>query len=244
MNSYRCPQCDLINWSTTDCCKRCRLPNPANSYPQQFTPQQPLMQNTAVAAAPHTAVQMQFAEMPAYQTPNYQTPNYQTPPQFQQERAGSYSANNAPHYSGQYQPQNNYAVNSDEVIKAEKNVRNGFIGGIVWASLLAFATIVFMILPSAMKSSLPNDPAQNVALVSKVMVFILGAMTVVIGGLSYGVKRKSMVCAILLAVLSLLGVINSLSEKKTGAILFGFLMFGIFAMAASGINTLKKYDLA
>jgi hypothetical protein len=239
MNSYKCPQCDLINWTTTDCCKRCRLPNPVNSQPQQFTPQPPFMQNTSVAAAPQTAVQMQFAA-----APNYQTPNYQTPPQFQQERAGSYSTNNAPHYSGQYQPQNNYAVNSNEIEKAEKYVRSGWIGGIIWASLLAFATIVFMILPSAMKSSLPNDPTQNVALVSKVMVFILGAMTVVIGGLSYGVKRKSMVCSILLAVLSLLGVINSISEKKTGAILFGFLMFGIFATAASGISTLKKYDSA
>ncbi len=240
MNSYRCPQCDLINWTTTDCCKRCRLPNPANSASQQFTPQQPFMQNTAVAATPQTAVQMSFVDAPNYQTPN----NYQTPPQFQQERAGSYSANNAPHYSNQYQPQSNYAVNSDEIEKAEKHVRSGWIGGVIWASLLAFATIVFMLLPTAMKSSLPNDPTQNVALVSKVMVFILGAMTVVIGGLSYGVKRKSMVCAVLLAVLSLLGVINSLSEKKIGAVLFGFLMFGIFAMAASGINTLKKYDLA
>jgi hypothetical protein len=236
MNNYRCPQCGLLNWATTDQCKRCRLPNPATGQ-TQFSPS-PAMPNTMIAATSPTVAQMPFAPSPNYQNPQ----NYQTaPPPFQSQRAGSYAAHNTSQYVNNYEPQNNYQTNSDEIKKAEKYAKSGWIGGVVWASLLGFATVVFMMLPAAMKSSLPNDPTQDFALVSKVMVFILGGMTILIGGLSYGVKRKSMACAVILAVIALLGVINSVSEKLPGAVIFGLLMFSLFAMAASGINTLKKH---
>jgi hypothetical protein len=243
MNNYRCPQCDLLNWVTADCCKRCRLPNSATSNPQQFIPQ-PLMQNISVTAAPQTAVQMPFA-----QTTNYQTPNYQTPPQFQQQRAGSYSTNNTPRYSNQYQPQNNFAVNSDEIAKAEKNVRNGFVGGIVWASLLAFVTVIFMFISAAAPdlSKAGSNPAESAKLAeifSKTMIGIFAFMTLVIGGLSFGVRKKSMACAVILIVFTVLSIISSLSDKSIGGTLFAAGMLALFAQAASGISILKKYDSA
>jgi hypothetical protein len=234
MNNYRCPQCGLLNWATADQCKRCRLPNTQN-VPQQFE-QQPAMPNTVIAATQHTAVQMPFAS----------PPNYQTPPQFQYERAGSYSPNNAPHYSGNYQSPNTYNENHAEIEKAEKAVKSGYVAGIVWTVLLAIGTLAIgalsMALPDLAKSAPnPAEAAKTAAMVSKVMVGILLFLTVLVGGLTYGVRKKSMACAIILAVLSLLGLLNALSEQKLGAIMFGLAMFAFFAVAANGINTLKKH---
>jgi hypothetical protein len=75
-------------------------------------------------------------------------------------------------------------------------------------------------------------------------VAMLGFMTIVIGGLNFGIRKKSMACAAILTVLSGLGVLSSLLQIKLGGILFSFLMFGLIIAAAGSINTLKKYDLA
>lgn len=242
MNSYRCPQCGLLNWATTDQCKRCRLPNPANTEPQQFA-QSPIMQNTMAAATPHTSVQMPFAE-----TPNFQTPNHQMPPQFQQQRTGSYSNANIPHYSNNYQAQNSGNVNSEEIEKAEKNIRNGWVAGIVWASLLALATVAFMFLSTVISGNPGNSPAnQNVAktveIISKTMVGVLAVMTLLIGGLSFGVRKKSMVSTVILIVITSLALLNSIIQVKLGPVIFAIVLLTCFGKAASGINTLKKNNL-
>jgi hypothetical protein len=243
MNSYRCPQCGLLNWVTADQCKRCRLPNQANAVPQQFV-SQPVMQNTMVAATAQTAVQMQFAP-----TPNYQNPqnNHQTapPPPFQQQSAGAYGANNTSQYVNNYYPQNNHQTNSDEIIKAEKHIKNGWIGGVVWASLLGFVTVVFMFLSAALPDlpkSAPNsaDALKAAEMFSKAMIGAFAVMTVVIGGLSYGIKQKSMACAIIMVVFSALSMVSSLADKSIGGALFATGMLALFAQATGGIITLKK----
>jgi hypothetical protein len=236
MNSYKCPQCGLLNWATADQCKRCRLPNAPN-VPQQFQPQ-PVMPNTVIAATPHTAVQMPFAS----------APNYQTPPQFQYERAGSYSPNNAPHYSNNYQPQTTYDVDDEEIAKAEKQVKAGAVAGGIWTVLLGLGTFAILFLyvrfPDLQKvSPNPADAAKFNEMFSTVIIGIMGFMTLLIGGLTEGIRKKNMACTVILAVIAILGIIESLPEKNIGSIVFGSVMFVFFARAAVGISTLKKYGL-
>jgi hypothetical protein len=79
--------------------------------------------------------------------------------------------------------------------------------------LLAFGTLAMMILPSLLAGSVKSDPnaksaMQGIELASKILVAVLGFMTIVIGGLSLGIRKKSPACAVNLTVISGLGVLS------------------------------------
>ncbi len=235
MNTYRCLQCGFLNWETSDQCKRCRLPNSANNQPQ-FSPQ-PMMPNTMISATPQTAVQTQYV-----QPQNYQTPNYQTPPQFHGQRQQTYSPyNNAPPINYYAESENTYFRNNAQVERAKKKVKVGQVAGGIWTVLLGIGTGAFFILSLAFSSQTSANPVQQVETVSKVLVGYLLVMTLLVGGLTVGIRKNSIVCAFILTILSLGGLINSIANYKIGSILFGLLMTVIFALTISGISTLKKH---
>jgi hypothetical protein len=247
MNNYRCIQCGFLNWATADQCKRCRLPNTANNQSQQFSPQPP-MQNTMVAATPHTAVQTQYVQPQNYQTPiyqnqqNYQNQQYQTPPQFHGQIQQTYSPyNNAPPINYYAESENTYFRNNAQVERAKKKVKVGQVAGGIWTVLLGIGTGAFFILSLAFSSQTSANPVQQVETVSKVLVGYLLVMTLLVGGLTVGIRKNSIVCAFFLTIISLGGLINSIATHKIGSILFGLLMTVIFALTISGISTLKKH---
>lgn len=69
MNSYRCSQCGLTNWATTEFCKRCKSPNPQFVYNQQTAAYAGNSQYDGFA-------QQQNQTQQNYQQPNYQSQNY------------------------------------------------------------------------------------------------------------------------------------------------------------------------
>jgi uncharacterized RDD family membrane protein YckC len=64
MNNYKCPQCGLVNWIKVEFCKRCNLPN---QY-AQFSPSQPMAQNTAFAQTSSMSAQTMQTSYAAYNT--------------------------------------------------------------------------------------------------------------------------------------------------------------------------------
>jgi hypothetical protein len=239
MNNYNCNQCGFLNRTTADQCSRCGLPNSANNQPQFSTP--PMMPNTLVSATPQTAVQTQYV-----QPQNYQTPQYQTPPQFHGQRQQPYSAyNNAPPIEYTARRRSKYNGNDLEIEKAIKQVKTGWIAGLVWALLLAIATVFFAFMP--MMVGTRNNPElkgldnEAVAMVSRIMSGVLMIITFTIGILSFGIRQNSLACAVILTILSGLGIFSSLAEKNLASTLFGVLFFVLFCVSVNGINTLKKH---
>jgi hypothetical protein len=250
MNNYRCTQCGFLNWATADQCKRCRLPISANNQPQ-FSPQPP-MQNTIVAATPQTAVQAQYVQPQNYQTPNYQNrqnyqnSNYQTSPQYQQHQQRAFSGyNNSQQVNYNTGTSNTIFVDNEEIEKAKKQVKAGWIAGIVWASLLALVTVFLAFMPmfigTRQNPALKGLNDESVAMVSRIVSGVMMILTIIIGILSYGIRQNSLACAAILTILSGLSVFSSLFEKDLGGTVFGILFFVLFCVSVNGINTLKKY---
>jgi hypothetical protein len=82
---------------------------------------------------------------------------------------------------------------------------------------------------------------ESVAMVSRIASGFMLLVTFLIGGLSYGIKQNSLACAVILTVISGLGIFGSLADKDFAAIVFGILFFVIFCYSIKGINTLKRH---
>jgi hypothetical protein len=90
MNSYKCPQCGLVNWSTADCCKRCKLPNQYHPNNQQIENDYQNNQN--------------FSRSATMATPTYET-SYRQPQSLNQTQFNNYQN---PQYGQNSQNFNNY----------------------------------------------------------------------------------------------------------------------------------------
>lgn len=90
MNTYKCPQCGLVNWETSVNCKRCSLPNSQSV--------EPMMPNTNISN--HSSVATQTMPDSFIQNLNYNAP---PPPNFYKDRVGTYSMGNSQPYNPGYQ---------------------------------------------------------------------------------------------------------------------------------------------
>lgn len=94
MNSYKCPQCGLVNWLNAEYCKRCKLPNQSNQNYEQVADSN---QFEGQFQSANTMSYNSSANTQAISSPYMQASSYastQTPPNFYADRMGSYSMQN------------------------------------------------------------------------------------------------------------------------------------------------------
>lgn len=232
MNSYRCAQCGLTNWVTTEFCKRCKSPNPNFVYTQQ----------TAQYAnhAPHNG----YGNQPNYAPQNYNPfqpqPDFSAPPPpnaFGNETGtANYGANYGHYPQNGYQNQpfhgynQNYLSDSEqlELKTAQKQIRNAWVSGAIVSGI----TILFAFIFSAMSS-------KEVELIASPLEMIITA--IIFGGLTIGVYCKSRACAVILCGLFLLDKIVTFAAtgKFSGAILT-FVFIYYFAYGIKGTFTYRR----
>lgn len=229
MNSYKCAQCGLTNWKTSEFCKRCGIQNPYLN--QSFQPnnfQAAVVQNN-ISAQPQFSPQVPV--MPDYASP--------PPPNVFGSSAGAASMNEI---NRQYSPdfrtdrppirdfnQANYSpVNAEELKTAEKHIRNAWVCGIVVCSMTALIVVIMAATASSL-NIIAASPGE--------MFFSL----VLFAGLTTGVYFKSRVCAVLLCGLFILDKILTFAQtgKMSGAIM-AFVFIYYFAYGIQGTFTYHK----
>jgi hypothetical protein len=233
MNSYRCPQCHLVCWATAEVCKRCGTPNPglAQNFTPDFQPQTVAPDTAVTWQTPATVAQ--FA--PPYHTPpvqhQYAHPGYQTP-------AYPPASYNQPQPYPAYTPVAGPSPEQLEEITAAQNlVRNAWRAGLAWSIILGIAFIAF----AGLSVAFGNDPKAPSELTTG-MALVLGVMTFLIFGLSYGVKQQSFACGVILIILTSLGLLNSLAEGKVSPVLFSIVMLVFFGQGLKGIAILRQHE--
>lgn len=226
MNSYKCSQCGLTNWVTTEFCKKCKAPNPQFVYTQQTAP---------FAANPQYDG---YSNQQNYQQQNYNP--YQSQTDFSAPPPPNTFGNSAGTANyGQYQPTNygqqthrgynqNYLSDSDRIDlqNAQRKIRKAWVAGAVITSLTVLAAVIFSIIVS-------NQARGQLKTVGSSPELILSA--IIFGGLSIGVYCRSRVCALLLCTIYILEKIWAIAVTgKIAGILIGLLFIYYFVGGVQG----------
>lgn len=226
MNSYKCSQCGLTNWVTTEFCKKCRLPNPQFVYTQQ---------TAAFASNPQSDG---YSNQQNYHQQDYNFYQSQTdfsappPPNAFGNAAGTATY-------GQYQQTSygqqtfrgynqNYLSDSDqmELQKAQRKIRKAWVAGAVVTGLTVLAAVIFSIIVSDQARGQLKTVGSSPELILSAIIF---------GGLSIGVYRRSRVCALLICTIYILEKIWTIAVTgKIAGILIGLLFIYYFVGGVQG----------
>lgn len=232
MNSYRCSQCGLANWVTSEFCKRCKSPNPQYVFTQQTAEYANQAQHGDYANGQNYAPQNYNAYQPS--------PDFSAPPPPNAFGSDTGTANYTGNY-GQYQQTNyqrppfrgqnsNYLSDSeqDELRTAEKQIRNAWISGVVVCSFTVIVAFIF----SAISS-------KELAMIASPLEIMISA--VVFGGLTIGVYCKSRACAVILCGLFILDkIITFAATGRYSGGLLAFVFIYYFAYGIQGTFTYYK----
>lgn len=227
MNSYKCAQCGLVNWTTGEYCKRCQSPNPYLNQSAQVNNFSPNPAQTQVLARPMPTVRA----MPDYSVP--------PPPNVFGASVGTMATAegftqvsppmmaNRPPFRAAFQPTFSQE-DLEKLQKAEKEIRNAWISGVVVCAISLLVAILF----SAVGNSKEVLSATPFEIVISVVIF---------GGLTIGVYCKSRACAVLLCGLFILDKIVTFAStgKFSGAIL-AFVFITYFAYGIQGTFAYHK----
>ncbi|MCD9187704.1 MAG: hypothetical protein LUM44_14890 [Pyrinomonadaceae bacterium] len=226
MNSYKCSQCGLTNWVTTEFCKKCKSPNPQFVYTQQ------------TAAFTDDPQYDGYSNQQNYQQQNYDPyrnpTDYSAPPP---PNAFGNSAGTANY--GQYQPTNygqqpyqgydqSYLSDSDrlELQNAQRKIRKAWIAGAVVTGLSLLVAVLFSILVSGQTRGQLKTVGNSSELILSAIVF---------GGLSIGIYRRSRICAALLCTIYILEKIWTIAVTgKVAGIAIGLLFIYYFVGGVQG----------
>jgi hypothetical protein len=235
MKSYKCPQCGIVGLATSTHCKSCHAPNPhpVNAL-ETYT--RPIPAATAAPTHQTPPPASYQAQQPSYQENSYNSPP--PPTMYGDEYGTAYGtmSSRREHPISRFRTASaaDYSV---EMEAAEADIRKawkagrawcflvGLIGGLLTVVLLIAAPSPFMILP----------------------FLILLPLFALIGGLSYGVFKKSRACAVILLCITGLGLLSNLlslpSNGGRGAIsiIISILFCYYFALGVRG--TFKYHKL-
>lgn len=220
MNSYRCAQCGLTNWTTTEFCKRCKSPNPNFVYTHQTAQYADHAQHNGYGNQPNYAPQNYN---PFEQQPDFSAP---PPPNAFGNETGTANYGHYPQNGYQNQPFHSYNQNylsdseQQELKTAQKQIRNAWVSGAIVSGI----TILFAFILSAMSS-------KEIELIASPLEMIITA--IIFGGLTIGVYFKSRACAVILCGLFLLDKIVTFAAtgKFSGAILtFVFIYYFVYGI--------------
>lgn len=235
MKSYKCPQCGFVGLATKTHCKSCNAPNP-NPVNGLETFTRPIQVSTPQAVV---------YETPSVPSPQYQAVNeqysYNSPPpptEFGADYGTAYNADRPrrEHPISRFRPAPAYN-HSAEMEAAEADIRKGWKAGRAWCILIGILlggmTFIFMLIAPSAFMVIP--------------LLIMMPFLAIVGGLSFGIYKKSRACAVILASLTGLGLLGNiltlLTEGGKGAIplIISALFFYYFCLGVRG--TFKYHKL-
>lgn len=234
MNSYRCSQCGLTNWTTTEFCKRCKSPNPNFVYTQQTAQYADHAQHNGYGNQPNYA--------PQNYNPFQPQPDFSAPPPPNAFGNETGTANYGANY-GHY-PQNGYHNQSfrgynqtflsdqeqNELSEAEKQIKSAWVSGVV---ICVITAIVGVLRGTVFNNGTEEATFESIGML--ISVFIMG-------GLTFGIYFKSRACAVILCGLFVLDkVVTFAATRQVGGILIAIILIYYLGYGIKG--TFTHYNL-
>jgi hypothetical protein len=239
--SYKCAQCGLVNWTIDDYCKRCGVPNPFLAQTAQGGGAQAFAPQNANNFAPPNA--NNFAPPnnawtppapPVRTMPDYASP---PPPNVFGAGVGTTSVEGFGGYQNRppvrdFNQQAQSPEFEENLKKAEKEIRNAWICGII---VCVISTLVAVLMASM------SSPSKM--MIASPLEIMFGV--VIYGGLTLGVMFKNRVCAILLCALFILDKIVMIANGQMSGIILAVVFIYYFALGIQGTfayHKLKKQN--